>query len=174
MLLKVATEPPIIIVIPGTMEILPAQIKKIANTLSTLDETVSWMQDTITAHEYRLTELESMMNYDNPGDSDLYPFCDNYENQNHSYDNGWDDAPTQDPNSGFNLSPHTSPSLMDTSPDAFFSALDPNSVLSRRHVPLPSFQPTIIALMLILPVCKWKFLMSQIHKRIFLPNLVRL
>ncbi|PKK55714.1 hypothetical protein RhiirC2_801686, partial [Rhizophagus irregularis] len=71
---------------------LKAQIKEIANTLRTLEETVSWMNDTITAHEYRLSELESMMNYDDPGDSDLYPPRDDHENHNHSYDNGWDDA----------------------------------------------------------------------------------
>ncbi|GET60066.1 hypothetical protein GLOIN_2v1785090 [Rhizophagus irregularis DAOM 181602=DAOM 197198] len=124
---------------------LKAQIKEIANTLHTLEETVSWMNDTTTSHEYRLSELESMMNYDNPGDSDLYLPRDDHENQNHSYNNGWDDAPTQDTNSGFNLPPHTSPSLMDTSPDASFSALDPNSVLSRRHVPLPNSRPTIIS-----------------------------
>ncbi|PKB94993.1 hypothetical protein RhiirA5_437603, partial [Rhizophagus irregularis] len=123
---------------------LKAQIEKIANTFNTLEETVSWMNDTITAHEYRLSELESMMNYDNPGDSDLYPPHDYHENQNHSYDNGWDDAPTQDTNSEFNLPPHTFPSLIDTSPDASFSALDSNSVLSRRHVPLPNSRPTII------------------------------
>ncbi|EXX74327.1 hypothetical protein GLOIN_2v1785090 [Rhizophagus irregularis DAOM 181602=DAOM 197198] len=123
---------------------LKTQIKEIANTLRTLKETVSWMNDTITSHEYRLSELESMMNYDNPGDSDSYPPRDDHEIQNHSYDNGWDDAPTQDMNSGFNLPPHTSPFLMDTSPDAFFSALDLNSVLSRRHVPLPNSRPTII------------------------------
>ncbi|PKC52723.1 hypothetical protein RhiirA1_480841, partial [Rhizophagus irregularis] len=45
---------------------LKAQIKEIATTLRTLEETVFWMNDTITAHEYRLSELESMMNYDNP------------------------------------------------------------------------------------------------------------
>ncbi|GBC54132.2 hypothetical protein GLOIN_2v1785090 [Rhizophagus irregularis DAOM 181602=DAOM 197198] len=117
---------------------LKVQIKEIANTLRTLEETVSWMNDTITSHEYRLSELESMMNYDNPGDSDLYLPRDDHEIQNHSYDNGWDDAPTQDTNSGFNLPPHTSPFLMNTSPDASFSALDPNSVLSRRHVSLPN------------------------------------
>ncbi|PKB91743.1 hypothetical protein RhiirA5_447736, partial [Rhizophagus irregularis] len=101
------------------------------------------MQDTITHHDYRISELESMMNYDNnnPGDSDLYPPHDNQET--HSYDNGWDDASVHDTNSGFNLPPHTSPSLMDTSPDASFSALDPNSVLSRRHVPLPNSRSTI-------------------------------
>ncbi|PKK55919.1 hypothetical protein RhiirC2_801159 [Rhizophagus irregularis] len=85
------------------------------------------------------------MNYDNPGDSDLYPSRDDHKNQNHFYDNGWDDAPTQDTNFGFNLPSHTSPSLIDTSPDAFFSALDPNSVLTRRHVPLPNSRPNIIA-----------------------------
>ncbi|GBC21402.2 hypothetical protein GLOIN_2v1770668 [Rhizophagus irregularis DAOM 181602=DAOM 197198] len=124
---------------------LKAQIKEIATTLKSLDETVSWMQDTITHHDYRISELESMMNYDNnnPGDSDLYPPHD--DQVTHSYDNGWDDASAHDTNSGFNLPPHTSHSLMDTSPDASFSALDPNSVLSRRHVPLPNSRPTIIA-----------------------------
>ncbi|PKY36988.1 hypothetical protein RhiirB3_460950, partial [Rhizophagus irregularis] len=92
---------------------LKAQIKEIANTLHTLEETVSWMNDTITSHEYRLSELESMMNYDNPGDSDLYLPRDDHETHNHSCDNGWDDAPTHDTNSGFNLPPHTSSSLMD-------------------------------------------------------------
>ncbi|GET56271.1 RNA-directed DNA polymerase from mobile element jockey-like [Rhizophagus irregularis DAOM 181602=DAOM 197198] len=126
---------------------LKAQIKEIANTLHTLEETVSWMNDTITNHDYRISELESMINYDsgNPGDSDLYPPHDDQEIQNFSYNNGWDDAPTQDTNSGFNLSPHTSSSLMDVSPDASFSALDPNSVLSRSHVPLPILRPTNIA-----------------------------
>ncbi|GBC32945.2 hypothetical protein GLOIN_2v1785090 [Rhizophagus irregularis DAOM 181602=DAOM 197198] len=127
---------------------LKAQIKEIANTLHTLEETVSWMNDTITNHDYRISELESMMNYDsgNPGDSDLYSPHDDQEIQNFSYNNGWDDAPTHDTNSGFNLPPHTSSSLMDVSPDASFSALDPSS----------------------------KFLMLLIHKRIFLPNLVQL
>ncbi|PKK76347.1 hypothetical protein RhiirC2_707487 [Rhizophagus irregularis] len=83
------------------------------------------------------------MNYDNPGDSNSYLPHDDHED--HSYDTGWDDAPIQDTNSRFNLPPHTSPSLMDTSPDASFSALDPNSVLSRRHVLLPNSRPTIIA-----------------------------
>ncbi|GBC53524.2 RNA-directed DNA polymerase from mobile element jockey-like [Rhizophagus irregularis DAOM 181602=DAOM 197198] len=124
---------------------LKAQIKEIANTLHTLEETVSWMNDTITSHEYRLSELESMMNYDAPGDSDLHSPQDAHEHYNRSYDNGWDDAPTQDTNSGFNLPPHTSSSLMDVSPDASFSALDPSSILSRRHVPLPASRPTNIA-----------------------------
>ncbi|PKK57571.1 hypothetical protein RhiirC2_797787 [Rhizophagus irregularis] len=75
--------------------------------------------------------------------SHLYPPHDDQET--HSYDNGWDDISAHDTNSGFNFPPHTSPSLMDTSPDASFSALDPNSVLSRRHVPLPNSRPTIIA-----------------------------
>ncbi|GET59532.1 hypothetical protein RIR_jg1385.t3 [Rhizophagus irregularis DAOM 181602=DAOM 197198] len=124
---------------------LKAQIKEIATTLKSLDETVSWMQDTITNHDYRISELESMMNYDsgNPDNSDLYPPRDDQET--HFYNNGWDDAPTQNTNSGFNLPPHTSHSLMNTSPDASFSALDPNSVLSRRHVPLPNSRFPIIA-----------------------------
>ncbi|PKB93252.1 hypothetical protein RhiirA5_387332 [Rhizophagus irregularis] len=84
------------------------------------------------------------MNYDNPGDSDLYPPRDDHENQDHSYNNGWDDVSTHDTNSGFKLPPHTSPSLMDVSPDSSFSTLDPSSVLSRRHVPLPVSRPTNI------------------------------
>ncbi|EXX61814.1 hypothetical protein GLOIN_2v1785090 [Rhizophagus irregularis DAOM 181602=DAOM 197198] len=110
---------------------LKTQIKEIATTLKSLNETLFWMQNTITHHDYRISELESMMNYDNnnPGDSDMYPSHDNQEI--HSYDNGWDDASAHDTNLGFNLPPHTSPSLMNTSPDASFSALDPNSVLSR-------------------------------------------
>ncbi|PKC50110.1 hypothetical protein RhiirA1_487378 [Rhizophagus irregularis] len=115
------------------------------------------MQDTITNHDYRISELESMMNYDNGnlGDSDLYP--PHADQETHSYNNGWDDAPTQDTNSGFNLPPHTSPSLMDTFPDASFSVLDPNSVLSRRHVPLPVSQPPHIA-----PVANTSRLQSEI------------
>ncbi|GBC25006.1 hypothetical protein GLOIN_2v1785090 [Rhizophagus irregularis DAOM 181602=DAOM 197198] len=123
---------------------LNAQIKEIANTLYTLEETVSWMNDTITAHEYRLSELESMMNYDAPDDSQLYSPPNDHDQYNHSYNNGWDDAPTHDTNSGFNLPPHTSSSLMDVSPDASFSALDPSSILSKRHVPLPVSRPTNI------------------------------
>ncbi|GET59513.1 hypothetical protein GLOIN_2v1785090 [Rhizophagus irregularis DAOM 181602=DAOM 197198] len=123
---------------------LNAQIKEIANTLYTLEETVSWMNDTITAHEYRLSELESMMNYDAPDDSQLYSPPNDHDQYNHSYNNGWDDAPTHDMNSGFNLPPHTSSSLMDVSPDASFSALDPSSILSKRHVPLPVSRPTNI------------------------------
>ncbi|PKC55518.1 hypothetical protein RhiirA1_475464 [Rhizophagus irregularis] len=150
----------------------PIADQKIANTLNTLDETVSWMQDTITLHKYRLSELESMMGYDTPEDSDLYPSRE--ENEYHSYNNEWDDKSAYNTNSQSNLSPHTSSSLMDTFPDAFFSTLDPSSVLSSRHVPLPTFQPNIIALMLLLPVCNWKFLMLLVYIRIFLPNLVRL
>ncbi|PKY35821.1 hypothetical protein RhiirB3_457271, partial [Rhizophagus irregularis] len=70
---------------------LKAQIKEIANTLSTLDATVSWMQDTITLHEYRLSELESMMNYNAPGDSDLYSPHD--DNESYPHNKGWDDEP---------------------------------------------------------------------------------
>ncbi|EXX64305.1 hypothetical protein RirG_144020 [Rhizophagus irregularis DAOM 197198w] len=33
---------------------------------------------------------------------------------------------------------------MDVSPDASFSALDPSSILSKRHVPLPVSRPTNI------------------------------
>ncbi|PKB94411.1 hypothetical protein RhiirA5_386670, partial [Rhizophagus irregularis] len=131
--------------------------------------TMNLLPDTITLHKYRLSELESMMGYDTPEDSDLYPSRE--ENEYHSYNNEWDDKSAYNTNSQSNLSPHTSSSLMDTFPDAFFSTLDPSSVLSSRHVPLPTFQPNIIALMLLLPVCNWKFLMLLVYIRIFLPNL---
>ncbi|GBC25024.2 reverse transcriptase family protein [Rhizophagus irregularis DAOM 181602=DAOM 197198] len=101
------------------------------------------MQDTITLHEYRLSELESMMGYDTLGDSDLYPPYE--ENEYHSYNNKWHDESAHNTNSRSNLPPHTSSSLMDTSPDASFSTLDPSFVLSSRHVSLPTSQPNIIA-----------------------------
>ncbi|PKB93573.1 hypothetical protein RhiirA5_440911, partial [Rhizophagus irregularis] len=118
---------------------LRTQISKIANTLSTLDETVSWMQDTIAHHEYRLTELESMMGYDNPNNANSYSPPDDTEQ--YPQDVRWDNEPSHNTSSRSNLLPYTSSSLMDASPDASFSALDPNSVLSNRHVPLPSFRP---------------------------------
>ncbi|GBC17204.2 hypothetical protein GLOIN_2v1770668 [Rhizophagus irregularis DAOM 181602=DAOM 197198] len=101
------------------------------------------MQDTITQHDYRLSKLESMMSYDNPGDSDLYPPHD--DNDNLSYGNGWDDERNQEMSSRSKLPPYTSSSLMNTSPDASFSTLDPSPVLSNRHVPLPDTRPNIIA-----------------------------
>ncbi|PKC52840.1 hypothetical protein RhiirA1_480557, partial [Rhizophagus irregularis] len=90
---------------------LKAQIKEIATTLKSLDETVSWMQDTITHHDYRISELELMMNYDNnnSGDSDLYP--PHNDQETYFYDNGWDDATARNTNSGFNLPSHISLSL---------------------------------------------------------------
>ncbi|PKK57730.1 hypothetical protein RhiirC2_797529, partial [Rhizophagus irregularis] len=122
---------------------LQAQIKEIANTLSTLDETVSWMQDTITQHEYRLTELELMMSYDNPNDADTYSPPDN--TKPYSQNVGWDNEPSYNTSSRSNFPPYTSSSLMDTSPDASFLAMDPNSVLSSRHVPLPNSRSIIPA-----------------------------
>ncbi|GBC34526.2 RNA-directed DNA polymerase from mobile element jockey-like [Rhizophagus irregularis DAOM 181602=DAOM 197198] len=144
---------------------LKAQIKEIANTLHTLKEIVSWMNDTITAHEYRLSELESMMNYDAPDDSKLHSPPNDHDHYNHSYDNGWDDAPIQDTNSGFNLPPHTSSSLMDISPDASFSALDPSSILSNRHVPLPVSRPINIT-----PDANTSRLQSEIFNGFHPPN----
>ncbi|PKK61735.1 hypothetical protein RhiirC2_791376 [Rhizophagus irregularis] len=47
--------------------------------------------------KYRLSDLESMMGYDTPGDSDLYPPCE--ENEYHSYNNGWDDESAHNTNS---------------------------------------------------------------------------
>ncbi|PKB93077.1 hypothetical protein RhiirA5_442409 [Rhizophagus irregularis] len=54
---------------------------------------------------------------------------------------GWDNEPSHNTSSRSNLSPYTSSSLIDTFPDASFSALDPNFVLSQRHVPLPPSRP---------------------------------
>ncbi|EXX53085.1 hypothetical protein RirG_247240 [Rhizophagus irregularis DAOM 197198w] len=51
------------------------------------------MNDTFTTHQYKLSELESMMNYDAPDDSKLHSPPNDHDHYNHSYDNGWDDAP---------------------------------------------------------------------------------
>ncbi|PKK57242.1 hypothetical protein RhiirC2_798405, partial [Rhizophagus irregularis] len=64
------------------------------------------------------------MGYDNPNDVDSYSPPDN--TVHYPQDVGWDNEPSHNTN---------------TSPDASFSALDPNSILSNRYVPLPSSRP---------------------------------
>ncbi|GBC36286.2 hypothetical protein GLOIN_2v1785090 [Rhizophagus irregularis DAOM 181602=DAOM 197198] len=81
-------------------------------------------------------KLESMMSYNYPNNADLHSSPVNTEL--YSQDVGWDNEPSYNTSSRSDLPPYTSSSLMDTSPDASFSALDPNFVLSNRHVPLPS------------------------------------
>ncbi|PKY34310.1 hypothetical protein RhiirB3_453903, partial [Rhizophagus irregularis] len=81
-------------------------------------------------------KLESMMSYNYPNNADLHSSPVNTEL--YSQDVGWDNEPSYNTSSRSDLPPYTSSSLMDISPDASFSALDPNSVLSNRHVPLPS------------------------------------
>ncbi|PKY54348.1 hypothetical protein RhiirA4_473113 [Rhizophagus irregularis] len=98
------------------------------------------MEYFITDHEYRIKELESMMNYEGGPDTDFDP---SYSPPSHIHDSGWDYHHNENNNDTNNMvSPpghyNSAPSLMDVSPDTSFSTLDPNSVLSRRHVPLPT------------------------------------
>ncbi|GBC53452.2 RNA-directed DNA polymerase from mobile element jockey-like [Rhizophagus irregularis DAOM 181602=DAOM 197198] len=153
---------------------LKAQIKAIANTLHTLEETVSWMNDTITAHEYRLSELESMMNYDAPDDSKL-----------HSLQMIMTIIIILMAMDGMMLQSEirfldsiflsTLPLLLWT-----FLLMPPSQLwilaLSYQTGMSPYLSPALLIspLTLTLPVCNQKFLMLLIHKRIFLPNLVRL
>ncbi|EXX62750.1 hypothetical protein RirG_158830 [Rhizophagus irregularis DAOM 197198w] len=96
------------------------------------------MECSITDHDYRIKELESMMNYDGPPDNTSSQAPDLY-----LYDAGWDHQPDLDNDKNYknnsSLSPaHIDPnfSIMDTSPDVFFSTLNPNSILTSRHTPL--------------------------------------
>jgi peptidoglycan hydrolase CwlO-like protein len=118
---------------------LKEQIKGIAATLASLNETVAWMQDAITSHDYRISELETMMGYDNPNNDDLYP--PHNDNEYSSHGNGWDDDTHQETETSTRSQPNFSRSVMDISPDASFSNLDPKSVLTSRHVPLPGPRP---------------------------------
>lgn len=59
---------------PNVIEDLKKQLKDIAQQLHNLDDKISWMEYFITDHEYRLKELESMMNYDDlPNNDSSYP-----------------------------------------------------------------------------------------------------
>ncbi|GBC53807.2 hypothetical protein GLOIN_2v1770668 [Rhizophagus irregularis DAOM 181602=DAOM 197198] len=78
------------------------------------------------------------MNYDGPPDNTSSQAPDLY-----LYDAGWDHQPDLDNDKNYknnsSLSPaHIDPnfSIMDTSPDVFFSTLNPNSILTSRHTPL--------------------------------------
>ncbi|GBC53193.1 hypothetical protein GLOIN_2v1770668 [Rhizophagus irregularis DAOM 181602=DAOM 197198] len=114
------------------------------------------------------------MNYDNPGDSDLYPPRDDHENRNHSYDYGWDDAPSQDTNAGFNLPPILLLLLWTLllMPSSQLWILTPSYHADMSHYLTSALLS--IPLMLLLSVYNRKFLISLMYKRIFLPNLVRL
>ncbi|GBC53810.2 hypothetical protein GLOIN_2v1770668 [Rhizophagus irregularis DAOM 181602=DAOM 197198] len=54
---------------PDIIEDLKKQLKNIAQQLCALDEKVSWMEYSIINHDYRIRELKSMMNYDDPPDN---------------------------------------------------------------------------------------------------------
>ncbi|PKY52545.1 hypothetical protein RhiirA4_470232 [Rhizophagus irregularis] len=115
---------------PDIVNELREQILKISKQLRSLDERVEALEYFITDHTYRIGELEAMMNYDDPS-----PHHDESSYQPDSYtqqDCGWDSEPYHDKNDN-SFSPiqqGSNPSLMDVSPDASFSALDPKSVLS--------------------------------------------
>ncbi|PKY63278.1 hypothetical protein RhiirA4_491650 [Rhizophagus irregularis] len=77
------------------------------------------------------------MNYEDPSPHNNES---SYQPESYSYQNcGWNNEPYHDKsdNSFSPIQQGSNPSLMDESPDASFSALDPRSVLSRRHVKLP-------------------------------------
>ncbi|CAB4440207.1 unnamed protein product [Rhizophagus irregularis] len=122
---------------PDVIKEIREHIMTISQQLRSLDERVEALEYSITDHNYRIGELESMMNYDDPS-----PHRDESTYQPEPYTQqscGWDNEPYQDGNDN-SFSPiqqGVSPSLMDESPDASFSTLDPRSVLSRRHVKLP-------------------------------------
>ncbi|CAB4407459.1 unnamed protein product [Rhizophagus irregularis] len=85
----------------------------IAQQLHALDDKVSWMEYSIMDHEYRLKELDLMMNLEGPSENDSsYP-----------------------PNSYINDN--------DSSSDTSFFVLNPNSVLSSRHSSLSLSGPDV-------------------------------
>ncbi|PKY60509.1 hypothetical protein RhiirA4_484301, partial [Rhizophagus irregularis] len=122
---------------PDVIKEIREQILTISQQLRSLDERVEALEYSITDHTYRIGELEAMMNYDDPS-----PHHDESSYQPEPYTQqgcGWDNEPyhNKNDNSFSPIQQGSSPSLMDESPDASFSTLDPRSVLSRRHVKLP-------------------------------------
>ncbi|CAB4413295.1 unnamed protein product [Rhizophagus irregularis] len=124
---------------PDVIKEIREQILTISQQLRSLDERVEALEYSITDHNYRIEELEAMMNFNDPS-----PPRDESSYQPEPYtqqDCGWDNEPYQNGNinsfSPMPIQQGASPSLMDESPDASFSALDPRSVLLRRHAKLP-------------------------------------
>ncbi|PKY55841.1 hypothetical protein RhiirA4_475607 [Rhizophagus irregularis] len=99
---------------PDVINEIRQQILAISQQLQSLDVRVEALEYSITDYTYRIGELEAMMNYDDPSPPHNESSYETYTQQDCS-----------------------NPSLMDESPDASFSALDPKSVLSRRHIHLP-------------------------------------
>ncbi|PKY54937.1 hypothetical protein RhiirA4_427137 [Rhizophagus irregularis] len=98
---------------------------------------VEALEYSISDYNYRIGELEAMMNYD---DSSPHQEDSSYQPDSHTQqDCGWDNEPYHNGNdNSFSLIQQGSnPSLMDKSPDVSFSTLDLKSALSQRHVPLP-------------------------------------
>ncbi|CAB4406996.1 unnamed protein product [Rhizophagus irregularis] len=105
---------------PDVIKEIRNQILEISQQLSALDERVESLEYSISDHNYRIGELEAMMNYDDPS----------RPNDETSYqpesctqqDGGWDTqyhADTYDSSSS--PSHHaTNPSIMDESPDPHF------------------------------------------------------
>ncbi|PKY58941.1 hypothetical protein RhiirA4_481277, partial [Rhizophagus irregularis] len=122
---------------PDIIKEIRDQLKSIADQLRGLDERIENLEYTVTDYTYRISELESAMNFDEPP----------YDNEEPAYQPNsytqqgceWNNKP-YDGKQDNSFSPghnDSNPSLMDSSPDASFSALNPSYILSRRHAPLP-------------------------------------
>ncbi|CAB4409635.1 unnamed protein product [Rhizophagus irregularis] len=122
---------------PEIIKEIREQILAISQQLRFLDERVEALEYSITDHTYRIGELEAMMNYD---DSSPHNAESSYQPESYTHQGcGWDDEPyhNENNNSFSPIQQGSNPSIMDESPDASFSALDPKSVLARRHAHLP-------------------------------------
>lgn len=93
------------------------------------------MEYSISEHDYRLKELETMMNFDGPHNDDL-----SHQPILYSQSYGWDEKEAFNGNGPLESRQtyNFSSSTMDTFPDTSFSALDNSSVLSSKHAPLPA------------------------------------
>ncbi|PKY58254.1 hypothetical protein RhiirA4_429577 [Rhizophagus irregularis] len=122
---------------PEIIKEIREQILAISQQLRSLDERVEALEYSITDHTYRIGELEAMMNYD---DSSPHNAESSYQPESYTHQGcGWDNEPyhNENNNSFSPIQQGSNPSIMDESPDASFSALDPKSVLARRHAHLP-------------------------------------
>ncbi|CAB5346982.1 unnamed protein product [Rhizophagus irregularis] len=79
------------------IEDIKNQLKDIAKQLKDLDEKVNWMEYSITNHNYRIKELESMINYDGPQDD-----TPSYALNSYSNDAGWNYHPDINDNNNNN------------------------------------------------------------------------
>ncbi|PKY59069.1 hypothetical protein RhiirA4_481521 [Rhizophagus irregularis] len=114
-----------------------------------------------------------MMNYDALPDNENYS---SYQHTFQLYDHGWDNCNDEQANNDeFSPREHTNsnPSIMDVSPDASFSTLDPNSILASRHA-LYLLEPTWAALLRILQDYAKKFLWFPFNHELNSSNILRI